>query len=119
MMIYEKRIESSLTKTMNELKKYQIMRQVEQQYVEQQFEPSPSFRDVAATQNSPAEKIGDLKKQSQYAAAHVGANSLEKGDYDNKPAHGAEENKPNQSQLQTHAGLKADRSVHRSGKIQG
>jgi hypothetical protein len=73
MMIYEKRIESSMSKTMNELKKYQIMRQVEQQYVEQELKPDQTIhipindnRDVAATRCAPAEKNGNLKKQTQF-----------------------------------------------------
>jgi hypothetical protein len=124
MMIYEKRIESSLHKTMDELKKQQIMRQVEQQYdYEEQFEPSlrlrsesalsppkgqaPSLRDSlgghltaeAATHNPAAEKNSDLKKQSQFVPGQTGAKSFVKGDYDNTSAHRAEENKANQSQF--------------------
>jgi hypothetical protein len=41
----------------------------------------------------------NLKKQSQFAPALIGATSFVKGDYDNKPACGAEENKANQSQF--------------------
>src|SRR4030042_385962 len=82
MMIYEKRIESSLHKTMDELKKYQIMRRIEYQDADEQylhaqtipkafgFEAAtqsmrayPSLRDEAATQQ--VEKKVDLKKQSQ------------------------------------------------------
>jgi len=96
MMIYEKRIESSLHKTMDELKKYQIMRQVEQQYVEQQFESSPSLRDEAATRS--AEKKVDLKKQSQFVPAMMVVTPLAKGNYRNTPACRIEENKANQSQ---------------------
>jgi len=36
-----------------------------------------------------------LKKQSQFAPAPIGVKSFLKGDYDNKPASGAEENKAN------------------------
>ena len=124
MMIYEKRIESSLHKTMDELKKYQIMRQVEQQYdYEEQLEPSlrprsepalsppkgqaPSLRDSlgghltaeAATHNPAAEKKGDLKKQSQFVPGENGAKSFVKGDYDDISPAGDVENKANQSQF--------------------
>jgi hypothetical protein len=59
----------------------------------------PFLRDEAATR--PAEKKSDLKKQSQFAPALMGVISYVKGDYDSKPAHGAEENKPKQSQFHT------------------
>jgi len=48
------------------------------------------------------EKKGDLKKQTQFATALIGATSFVKGDYDNKPACGDEKNKAKQSQ---YAGL--------------
>jgi hypothetical protein len=106
MMIYEKRIESSMSKTMNELKKYQIMRQVEQQYVEQELKPDQTIhipindnRDVAATRCAPAEKNGNLKKQTQFVPGQNDTMPLMKRDYDNKPACVAEENKANQSQF--------------------
>jgi len=62
MMLYERRIESSMTRIMNELKKQQIMRRIEQQD-DEQYEPSPSLRDEAATR-CPAEKKVDMKKQT-------------------------------------------------------
>ena len=97
MMIYEKRIESSLHKTMDELKKYQIMRQVEQQYVEQELS-IPESRQTA-------EKKGDLKKQSQSVPGQNGATSFVKGDYDNKPACEADENKAKQTQSKPKTGI--------------
>jgi len=57
----------------------------------------PSLRDEAATR--PAEKKSDLKKQSQFALTLMGATPFVKGDYENKPAGGVEENKANQSQF--------------------
>jgi len=39
----------------------------------------------------------NLKKQSQFAPAQIGAKSFLKGDYDNKLAGGDKENKANQS----------------------
>ena len=109
------------------------MRQVEQQYVEQQFEPDQSIpipindnRDEAATGCASAEKKVDLKKQSQSVPAQAGAKSYVKGYYDNNPVQGIEENKPNskpnkskQSQFRTRVALEGDQSIHCSGKIQG
>ncbi|HUT46912.1 MAG TPA: hypothetical protein VMX36_11550, partial [Sedimentisphaerales bacterium] len=59
---------------------------------------SPSLRDEAAARRLSAEKKGDLKKQTQFAPDEIGAKSFVKGDYVNKPACGAEENKAKQSQ---------------------
>ena len=65
MMMCEKWIESSFNNTMNELKKYQLMRQVEQQYVEQELlEPEPGQFRLAL--NTAGDLITDLKKQSQF-----------------------------------------------------
>ena len=83
LLLYERRIENSLHKTMRELERYQLIRQIEQQDAEQQHEPSPSLRDEAATQNPTAEKNSDLKKQSQYAPVLMGATSFVKEDYGN------------------------------------
>jgi hypothetical protein len=41
----------------------------------------------------------DLKKQSQFAAAQVGAKSFVKGGYDKKTASGGKKNRANQSQF--------------------
>ena len=117
LMLYERRIESSLTRIMKELKRYQIMRRIEREDADEQYNPSlrlrsgqaPSIRDKAATQSNSlsqsetatrlAEKHDDLKKQTQFAQALMGATSFMKGDYGNKAAIGIEENKANQSQL--------------------
>jgi hypothetical protein len=45
-----------------------------------------------------AESECDLKKQSQFSAARIGANSFVKGDYANGPGCGVEKNEANQSQ---------------------
>jgi hypothetical protein len=93
MLMYERRIENSVIKLMKELKRFQVMRRIELEDAEQKqpldSEPSP-----------PAENNGDLKKQSQFAAAMTDAKSFVKEDYDNTPASGARENKANLSQLQ-------------------
>jgi len=128
-----------MTRIMNELKKQQIMRRIEQQDEDEQYEPSPSLRDEAATRsNSPSpslrdeaatesvEKKGDLKKQTQFAPAEMVATSFLKRDYDKTPVHGTEENKAKQSQLEpVKAGLKiapaleGNPSTLCSSKIQG
>ena len=154
MMLYERRIESSMIKMMHELKRQQIMRRIEHEDADEQYlhsqtipkacgfeaatrstqdRPSPSLRDEADTRSAPGraipindnrdeaatqstrvypslrdeadtlktEKKGDLKKQSQFAPALIGAKSYLKGGYDNIPAGRIKENKANQSQIQT------------------
>ena len=127
MLMYERRIENSMMKTMRELERRQLIRLFQQQEAEQELEPSPSLRDEAATQNTTAEKKDDskkqnqsrpsagnpkseylnpkrvkedtvLKKQTQSVPSKNGAKPYLKGDYDNIPLCGAQENKANQSQ---------------------
>jgi len=72
LMLYEKRIESSLHKAMRELERRQIIRQYRQQEDEQEQSipiPINDNRDEAATPDATAEKNGDLKKQSQWEPA--------------------------------------------------
>jgi len=95
---------------MNELKRHEIMRRIEYQDADEQYEPSPSLRDEAATRSNspsvknevatrcPAEKKGDLKKQSQFAPEQIVAKSYKEGDCENNQDGGAEENKAKQSQ---------------------
>jgi len=113
MMLYERRIENSMLKMMNELKRHEIMRRIEYQDADHEYEPSPSLRDEAATES--VEKKGDLKKQTQYAPAEMGATSFMKGDYENNPAGRAEENKAKQSQSpaleQTNGAGKREKSL--------
>ncbi|MGB2865013.1 MAG: hypothetical protein WBC05_16925, partial [Sedimentisphaerales bacterium] len=113
MLLYERRIENSLYKTINKLKTQQVIRRIEIQEVEKQREPSlrlgsgqaPTLRDEAVTR--PGVKECDLKKQTQYVQDLMDAKSLMQGDYDNKSVHGEHENKANQSQLEpVKAGLK-------------
>ncbi len=87
MLMYERRIENSLNKTMKELKRFQVIRRIEIQEVEKQ---------QSATR--PAVKKGELKKQTQYVQDLMDAKSLMQGDYGNNPAGRIEENKANQSQ---------------------
>jgi hypothetical protein len=105
-----------MIKMINKLKRQQIMRRIEYQDADEQhlhaqtipkaygFEAAtqsmrayPSLRDEAATPKT--EKKVDLKKQSQFDSTLMGATPFVKGDYENKPAGGAEKNKANQSQF--------------------
>jgi hypothetical protein len=74
LMLYERRIESSLHKNIRELERQQLVRQYQQQETEQELEPSPSLRDEDATRKSEqfqlapstaGGSITDLKKQTQ------------------------------------------------------
>ena len=89
LMLYERRIENSLHKSIIRLKQYQVVRKVEKEDPNQQ-RPAPEAR-------HPAKNLDDLKKQSQFAAAHLTAMPCMEGGYDNNPAGGYEENKPNQA----------------------
>jgi len=88
MLMYERRIENSMTKMMKELKRFQVIRRIEIQEVEKQ---------QSATR--PVEKKGNLKKQTQYIQDLMSAKSIMQRDYGNMSACGDEENKANQSQL--------------------
>jgi len=70
--LYERRMESSLFRTMKELERRQLIRELKQaEQIEatqgQAAKPSPSLRDEAATRPRPRARIGrNLKKQSQF-----------------------------------------------------
>jgi len=107
LMLYERRIENSLHKTLRELEIRQLIRQYQQQEADDEFEPEQDIpipindnRVEAATRNPNPEKNSELKKQSQFSVAHISTNSLEKGDYDNNSANGTDENKAKRSQFQ-------------------
>ncbi len=96
MMMYERRIESSMFKTMNKLKQLQIMRRIEDEGVAEQR---------AATQMSPAaDHEGGLKKQTQFAPTIMGARAFMKKDYENNSRTEVGGNKANQSQFHKLAG---------------
>jgi hypothetical protein len=97
LMLYERRIENSMHKTLKELERRQIIRQFQQQEAEKEFEPSPSLRDEAATREG--EKQGDLKKQSQFAPSLIGVTPFVKGFNDKVSTGGDNENKAKQSQF--------------------
>ena len=89
MMLYERRIESSMYRTLNEFKKLQAARKAEQ---------ARAAERQSAEESPPARRHkGDLKKQTQFAPARMGATSYARKDYDDKPRPGVAENKANQS----------------------
>ena len=92
MLMYERRIENSLHKTMRELERRQLIRQFQQQEAEQELSTQEP--------NQSAEKNSDLKKQSQFVPSLNGATSYLKGDYGNNSLAGGDENKAKQSQFQ-------------------
>jgi len=107
MMLYERRIENSLHKTINRLKQYQVIRRIEKEDANRQ-QPAPES-------DNPVEKLGDLKKQSQFAAAHLVTMSCMQRGYDKYPVGGGEENKAKLSQycadVLTQGAGKGDKSV--------
>ena len=98
MMLYERRIESSLYRTMTKLKTLQVMRRIEQEDAVQ--------KQSAGQSRSAAGHRGDAKKQSQFAPALMGTKSCTRKDYGNISRSGAAENKAKQSQFHSPAALK-------------
>jgi hypothetical protein len=99
MLMYERRIESSLNKTIHNLKKYQLMRHIQvtetrkEQAQAQAFREAYDFEDTSGYM--PAEKKGNSKKRTQSGPGLNGVTTYVEGDYDNMPAGGIEENEPN------------------------
>jgi hypothetical protein len=116
MLMYERRIENSLHKTLRELERHQLIRQYQQQEAEQeqdQFQLAPNTAGGSITdlkkQNQSRPSAGnpnseylnpkrvnedtDMKKQSQLSVANISARSYTKGDYDKIPLRRAQENK--------------------------
>jgi len=91
MMLYERRIENSLHKSITRLKQYQVIRQVEKD--------DPNRRQSAPETRHPAGNMDDLKKQSQFAAATLTTMPCMHEGYGDNPAGIAEGNKANQSQF--------------------
>ena len=125
-----------MIKMMNELKKREIMRRIEYQDGDHEYEPSPSLRDEAATRSSQAytskrdeaatesvEKKGDLKKQSQFAPELMGTTTFVKREYEKNPADEVEENKAKQSQFpaleQTKGAGKREKSLAAADSLIG
>ncbi len=100
LFMYERRIESSLYKTINKLKRYQLMRMlaeadIRKQKEERAMEEEFAFGGGAATRYGPAVKNGDLKKQSQFEQKQMHAMSLMQRVYGDRPALEVKGNKAN------------------------
>jgi hypothetical protein len=99
MILYERRIESSLHKTMHELERQQLVRQFQQQDAneEQSSQAIPKACGFEAA-TRPEEKKVDLKKQSQFVPGEMGVTPYGQGGYGNNSPAGDEQNKAKQSQ---------------------
>ena len=96
LLLYERRIENSMHKTMKELSKLQSARKAEQ---------ARAGKEQSAQEIPPAKRhSSDLKKQSQFAPGRMGATSVDNKTYDDNSPAGATENKANQSQFRDRAG---------------
>ena len=106
MLLYERRIENSMYKAINELKKLQKARIAEQ---------TRAAAEQPGQESPPAQRHGsDLKKQTQFAPALMGTSAFMLRDYDDESASGRAENKANQSQFQERAsGTEADKRLCR------
>ena len=96
LMIYERRIESSLLRIMRELKKLQLMRRIERE--------DAVDKKSAAQSSPPRGRRASLKKQSQYVAGMMDLSSYLPTDYDDNPCCEAGEDKAKQSQFLSPAG---------------
>jgi hypothetical protein len=96
--IYERRIESSMFRTLDELERRQAMREIkEREAAKEQFAPEGG--------SSPGEKV-DLKKQSQFAPAQTGAKTCVLREYENTPRRGPQKSKAKESQFSQPASRK-------------
>ncbi len=91
MLLYERRIENSMTRMLKEFKRQQIMRRIEFQ--------DTGYHPAVNGAGAPVEKNDDLKKQTQFVPCRNGAKSYVKGDYGNKPVGRIEENKANSNPI--------------------
>ncbi len=99
LLLYERRIENSMYKTMKELGKLQAARKAEQ------AEQACAGKEQSAQESPPAKRHSSgLKKQSQFAPALMGTKSCLSKDYDDAPPSGMRGNKAKQSQFQMPGG---------------
>jgi len=111
LMLYERRIENSMYKTMKELGNLQSKRKAEQ---------DDAGREQPAQASPPAERhSNELKKQSEYAPALMGVKSVLKQDYDNKHHTRSRRSKPKQSRSRGAASVRMAGSIRCSSKGQG
>jgi hypothetical protein len=103
MMLYERRIENSLYRTMNQLKQLQRKRKVEDAAAEKEFEARR--KRVRAAMGLPARECNPwsqnqnkVKKQTQFAPAREGVKSFAEGGYEENARPEPAESKASQSQ---------------------
>ena len=87
LLLYERRIENSMYKTMKELGKLQAARKAE--------EAGAIAEQPAADKRRHRADDGELKKQSQFAGAKSSVRAFAAKDYDDKPSAAVHENKAN------------------------
>ncbi len=104
LFMHERRIESSMHKTINKLKTLQVMRRIEREDAEEK---------LVAKATAAADHNSDFVKQSQFAPGRMRATLSVRKDYDDKPPAGVRENKANQSQFQE---PKSARAVEKRGR---
>jgi hypothetical protein len=96
LLMYERRIENSLHKTMDELHKRKLVRELEN--ANKAIE-SAEYETIGAVQDEVTTGTEqNLKKQSQFSSAKNGITYFTKEDYEKKTNPASNENKPNQSQ---------------------
>ena len=122
LLLYERRIENSMVRMMKELKRFQVIRQLQHAETRSQepcrtitkaygikdasyYRPEVKMDDLKKQSQFNRSALGvqstartNLKKQSQFAPELMGTTSFMQGAYDDNPAGVNEENKPNQSQ---------------------
>jgi hypothetical protein len=90
LLMYERRIENSMFKTINELRRLRLIRELEEaNAVDEEFKADSSL--------SGDHKV-NYAKQSQFAPAQMGASTIVAERYENKSRRGLRENKAKQSQ---------------------
>ena len=97
MLMYERRIESSLNKTIHNLKKYQLMRHIQVTETRKEQAQAQAFREASNFEDAtrPEGEKSYLKKRTQSGSGLNDVTSYVEGDYGNMPAGGIEENEPN------------------------
>ena len=113
--LYERRMEGSLFRTMHELERRRLIRELKAEAADEEPAIPKASGLEAATQSSPSpsdeaptrteDQRGKNAKQSQFPPAKMGVSAFSRKDYENKPRRGLRGKKPKQSQFQdtTHA----------------
>jgi hypothetical protein len=100
LLMYERRIEQSLDKTMNKLKKLQMMRKMEANEIAKQ----KHIAEIDSAMDNTAccrQQSNVCAKQSQFSPSQIGVMSLLQDVYQKLPRPGHGQNKANQSQFQS------------------